>query len=123
MALTAEQERVLDWRNETLSLPLYADVYKGALFPLQCKPAGFVTFVPHAGREIMDGLGPTISGSQRGQVQYVHHANKLQNVLKDEWTGRGFRTPDDPAGGHTIPYDICQVVRDLIETTRKDIEG
>lgn len=77
----------------------------------------------HAGRQITKELGPTISGSQRDQVLYVYHANKLQNVWKDEWTGRGFRTPDDPAGDQTIPYDRCQVVRDLIEDHQRGHAG
>lgn len=119
MALTPEQQRVLEWLHETLALPVYAEAYKGALFLLEWKPPGFVTFVAHAGREIMNGLGPTISGDQRSQVQYVQHVNKLQDMWKDEWTGRGFVTSDDPAEGHTIPYDICQAVRDLIEDHKK----
>ncbi len=28
-------------------------------------------------------------------------------------------TPDDPDGGHTIPYDICQTVKDLIDDHKK----
>ena len=27
--------------------------------------------------------------------------------------------PDDPAVGHTIPYDICQMVKELIEDHKK----
>ena len=119
MVPTPQQQRVLDWLNETLALPVYAEVYQGALFLLKWKPPGFVTFVAHAGREIMNGLGPTISGDQRSQVQYVQHVNKLQSEWKDEWTGRGFMTPDDLAGGHTIPYDVCQMVRELIDDHKK----
>ena len=119
MALTPEQQRVLEWLSVTLALPVYAEVYQGALFLLKCKPPGFVTFVAHAGREIMNGLGPTISGDQRNQVQYVQHVSKLQNDWKDEWTGRGFMTPGDPTGGHTIPYDVCQIVRDLVDDHKK----
>ena len=119
MALTPEQLRVLDWLNETLALPVYAEVYQGALFLLKWKPPGFITFVGHAGREIMNGLGPSISGNQRSQVQYVQHVNKLQSEWKDGWTGRGFMTPDDPAGGHWIPYDVCQTVWELIDEHKK----
>ena len=119
MAITPEQQRILEWLSVTLDLPVYAEVYKGALFLLKSKPPGFVTFVAHAGREIMNGLGPTISGDQRSQVQYVQRVNKLQNEWQDEWTGRGFMTPDDPAGGHTIPYDVCQTVRELIDDHKR----
>ena len=119
MALTPEQQRVLEWLDVTLGLPVYAQAYKGAVLLLKRKPPGFVTFVAHAGREIMNGLGPTISGDQRGQVQYVQHLNKLQDEWKDEWTGRGFMTPEDPAGGHAIPYDVCQLVKELIDDHKK----
>ena len=119
MALTPEQQRVLEWLTETLALPVYAEAYKGALFLLESKTPGFVTFVAHAGREIMNGLGSAISGDQRSQVQYVHLVNKLQNEWKDEWTGRGFMTLDNPDGGHTIPFDVCQMVTDLIDEHKK----
>ena len=119
MALTPEQKRVLDWLNETLALPVYAEVYQGALFLLKWKPSGFVTFVAHAGREIMNGLGPTISGDGRGRVQYDQHVDKLEREWKDEWTGRGFMTPDDPVGEHKIPYDVCQMVIELIDDHKK----
>ena len=65
MALTPEQERVQEWLNVTLALPGYAEIYKGALLLLKWKPPGFVTFVAHAGREIMNGLGPTFSGRSK----------------------------------------------------------
>ena len=119
MTLTPEQQRVFEWLNVTLALPLYAETYKGALFLLKWKPPGFVTFVAHAGREIMNGIGPTISGDQRGQAQYVQHVNKLQTEWKDEWTGRGFMTPDNSDGGHLIPFDVCQMVTDLIDDHNK----
>ena len=121
MALTPEQQRVLEWLNVTLDLPVYAEAYKGALFLLRWKPPGFVTFVAHAGRDIMNGLGPTISGDQRSQVQYAQLVEKLQDEWKDEWTGRGFMTPDDPTGGHTIPFDVCQIVTDLIDDHKKGL--
>ena len=30
-------------------------------------------------------------------------------------------TPDDPDGGHTIPFDVCQIVRELIDDHRKGV--
>ena len=119
MALTPEQQRILEWLNVKLDLPLYAEAYKGALLLLKSKPPGFVTFVAHAGREIVNGLVPTISGDKRTQVQYVQRVDNLQTQWQDDWTGRGFMTPDDPAGGHTIPYDVCQAVSELIDDHKK----
>ena len=119
MALTPEQQCVLEWLKVALTLPVYAEAYEGAVLLLNWKPPGYITFVAHAGREIMNGLGPTISGDQRSQVQYFQYVDKLKNVWKDEWTGRGFMTPDDPGGGHKIPFDVCQMVMDLIDDHKK----
>ena len=86
MTLTPEQQRVYDWLDSKVEwkggrgLPIYAEVYKGALHLLKTKPPGYITFVAHAGRELMNGLAPTFAPASSGQVQYYQHVNKLQGV-------------------------------------------
>ena len=115
MTLTPEQQCVYDWLDSKLDLPVYAEVYKGTLYLLENKLPGYITFVTHAGRELMNGLGPAFAGSKRGRFDYKPHVDKLQNVWKDEWGGQGLTTPDDAAKGNLIPYDICRDIRDLID--------
>ena len=121
MILTPEQQRVYDWLDSKLEwkggqgLPVFAEVYKGALHLLETKSPGYITFVAHAGRELMNGLAPTFAGIQRSQVQYSQHVDKLQFVWNDEWGGRGLTTHDDAKTGHLIPYNACKLVKDLID--------
>ena len=54
--LTERQQTVFDWINDALELPVYAEAYKGALEQLNNKSSGYITFVSHAGRDLMNGL-------------------------------------------------------------------
>ena len=54
--LTSNQQTVFDWLNEDLELPVYAEAYKGALDILNNKSPGYITFVSHACRDLMNGL-------------------------------------------------------------------
>ena len=115
MNLTPEQELVFDWLNTSLNLPAYADVYKGALQLLATKQPGYITFVAHAGRDLMNGLAPTTMGSVRRQVDYQNHVDKLQSLWKEEWVGPGLKELQDETGGHLIPYNVCECIRALID--------
>ena len=55
MALKKNQQRVYDWLNDDLSLPVFAEAYKGAAILTNQRPAGYVSFVAHAGRDLMNG--------------------------------------------------------------------
>ena len=112
---TQEQQRIFGWLEDKLRLTIFAEAYKGALFLLNEKPPGYITFVAHVGRELMNSLARTCLGIGSSQVQYVQHVDKIQNVWKDHWGAQGFTTSDDSPEGHLIPHDICQKVKDMIE--------
>ena len=61
MMLTTEQQNVFDWLNDKLQVPVFAEAYKGALVFLDKKPPGYITFVAHAGRDLMNRLAATVS--------------------------------------------------------------
>ncbi len=112
--LTTEQQNVFDWLNDKLQVPVFAEAYKGALDLLDEKPPGYITFVAHTGRDIMNLLARTITGTEGGLVEYRMHVNKLQAKWQPEWGGQGLTTSDNAQVGHLIPYDICQIIKDLI---------
>ena len=112
--LTTEQQNVFDWLNDTLQVPVFAEAYKGALDLLDKKPPGYITFVAHTGRDIMNLLARTITRTEGGLVQYCTHVNKLQAKWQPEWGDQGLTTSDNAQMGHLIPYDICQIIKDLI---------
>ena len=84
-ALNTEQTRVYEWLNSDLSLPVFAEAYKGAAVLLSQKPAGYISFVAHTGRDLMNRLASTVAGIKSDRVQYQQHIDKLQSDWRDEW--------------------------------------
>ncbi len=118
ITLSAEQQTVFDWLNDELQLPVYAEAYKGALNLLDKKPPGHITFVSHAGRDLMNGLAPTVRGITREQVQYQNRLDELQDDWEDEWGAERGNRIDNVENGHLIPYEICRKIQDLIDEHR-----
>lgn len=112
VTLSTEQQTVFNWLNDELELPVYAEAYKGALNLLDKKPPGYITFVSHAGRDLMNGLVRLGTGHE--QVQY---ANRLDG-LQDEWGTARVDIIDNPENGHLIPYGVCEQIQDLIDEHR-----
>ena len=113
--LTTNQQTVFDWINDDLELPVYAEAYKGALDLLNKKSAGYITFVSHAGRDLMNGLASDMKGITRTQVQYVDLVNGFKDDWKHEWGGEGFSTTEDDENGHRIPTAICEKIKKLVD--------
>ena len=113
VTLSTEQQTVFDWLNDELELPVYAEAYKGALDLLDKKPPGYITFVSHAGRDLMNGLARL--GTEREQVPYVNLVDELQNHWEDEWGTAGVNKIDNAGDGHIMPYGVCEKIQDLID--------
>jgi len=114
--LTQNQQTVYNWISDDLELPVYAEAYKGALDLLDRKSAGYITFVSHAGRDLMNGLASAVKGIKRQQVQYVQLVEQFKDDWKDEWGGEGFSTPEDNnENGHLIPDEICKKIKKLVD--------
>jgi hypothetical protein len=114
--LSTEQQTVFDWLNDELDLRVYAEAYKGALELLDKKSPGYITFVSHTGRELMNGL-PRL-GVDREQVQYVSRLEEIQENWKDEWGEKRDNKMEDAENGHLIPYEIREKIQDLIVAHR-----
>ena len=114
--LSAEQQTVYNWINDELQLPVFAEAYKGALNLLDKKLPGYITFVSHAGRDLMNGLAQY--GRKREQVQYVNRLNELQHNWNDEWGAKEVNATDNAENGHLIPYEICRKIQNLIDEHR-----
>ena len=114
VTLSNEQLVVFNWLNDELRLPVYASVYNGAVDLLARKPPGYIVFVCHAGRELMNGLASTVTDKDRQQVQYVNFFDDLENHWNDKWGARGLNERDRSKKGHCIPYEICEKIKDMI---------
>lgn len=112
--LNRRQKRVYEWLNEKLDLPVFAEAYKGAAILVIQRSAGHVSFVAHAGRDLMNGLAPTANGITRPQVQYVKLVNDIQDDWKDEW-GSGTKLSQDVVEeSHAIPHRVCRKISTLV---------
>ena len=114
--LTEKQQTVFDWLNDNLELPMYAEAYKGALEFLSRKPPGYITFVAHAGRDLMNGLASAAIGIPGAPVQYVQLVDDFKDEWKDEWGGGGYNTTEDnDENGHLIPNEVCEKIKKLVD--------
>ncbi len=113
--LTENQQTVYDWINDELELPVYAEAYKGAIEQLNNRSSGYITFVSHTGRDLMNGLVPASQDNKREQVQYVQLVDKFKDDWKDEWGENGFHPPSNIPKTHSIPNEICQKVKKLVD--------
>jgi hypothetical protein len=79
-----KRQRIYDWMvaNDQTS---YAELYKGAVINLHGKIPGYVRFVSHAVRDLMNGMAACKKGVKREQTQYVQLVDTL-NVL---WVKHG----------------------------------
>lgn len=113
--LKDEQRRVYEWLNDDLSLPVFAEAYKGAAILLNERPAGYVSFVAHAGRDLMNRLASTVTGIESERVQYQTHIDDLQGNWREEWGFSNELSPEVAEKGHLIPIDVCQKISTLID--------
>ncbi|UTF48752.1 hypothetical protein NLA06_09125 [Desulfomicrobium sp. ZS1] len=113
--LSIEQQRVYEWLNDDLNLPVFAAAYKGSVILLKQKNEGYVSFVAHTGRDIMNRLASTVCSMKSEQVQYKQHIDKIQSEWLDEWSSSDKISSDDINNGHLIPVKICKIISKLID--------
>ena len=114
--LTERQQTVFDWINGDLELPVYAQAYKGAIEQLNNKSSGYITYISHTGRDLMNGLAAAVNRITSGYVQYVHLVNDFQDDWKDEWGEEGNNiTKVNDENGHLIPNEICKKIKKLVD--------
>ena len=124
--LTKEQQRVFDWLNEDLDMPICADAYKGALSLLNEESPGYITFVSHTGRDLINILTKEIAGKlRRSHVEYATHVGELEKEWEDKWGTANIAKPSEDKefiGGReeerSIPYRVLQKIQKLIDEHR-----
>ncbi|QEW07623.1 hypothetical protein [Nitrincola iocasae] len=113
--LNDEQQRVYEWLNDDLSLSVFAEAYKGAAILINQRSAGYVSFVAHVGRDLMNRLASTVAGIKSERVQYQQHIDKLQGGWREEWRLTNEFSSEVAEKGHLIPIDVCQKISTLID--------
>ena len=114
--LTRQQQTVFDWIHDDLELPVYAEAYRGAWGLLNKKSSGYITFVSHVGRDLMNGLAKAVESTSREQVQYVQLVDAFKDDWKNEWGGEGFSPGENnDEDGHLVPNKVCRKIKKLVD--------
>lgn len=114
-SLCLKQQRIYDWIKNELDLPMFAEIFKGAIVNSHQEMPGYGIFVAHAGREIINGLARTYRGDTRIQVQYKNYFDKISPRWNEQWGApMGVSESSEPEY-HEIPYDICKMLKSLID--------
>ena len=118
MHLTEQQQRVFDWLNSDLELPVFASVYSSAVTLMNTKPLGYITLVSHVGRDIMNGLGPRVVGVRGRQVQYKQLVDNIADEWLDEWGGQGFEANESGGNEVSLPLVVGKKIQILVDEHR-----
>ena len=116
ISLSKEQQRIFHWISNELELPVFADVFKGAVFSLSLRSSGYITFVAHAGRDIMNGLARESRGDKRVQINYQRYVGDVEEVWNDKWGGSAISFDDEEPPSYEIPNEVCKKVKALIDS-------
>jgi hypothetical protein len=102
-----KRETIYGWMVAN-NLKSYGDLYKGAVIILHDKPPGFVRFVAHAVRDLMNGMAAYKQGVTRKQVQYSHLVDTLLTLWGNHGLAKGpeLLTPATPPDQQTIPTPV-----------------
>ena len=118
--LTQNQQTVYNWINDDLKLLVYAEAYKGAIEQLSNKSSGYITFVSHASRDLMNGLASAAIGVPGSPVQYVQLIDDFKDDWKDEWgEEENDNTEVKDKNGHLIPNEICKKIKKMVDAHKE----
>ncbi len=128
--LTEKQQCVFDWLNKKLNQPVFADAYKGALSLLNEKSPGYITFVSHAGRDLMNILPKEVAGVSRSRVDYHQQLDELEKEWENKWgtplnitkSSEDRELRDGGEEERSIPYRVFQKIQKLIDKHRDSRE-
>lgn len=112
--LTSKQMTIRKWLSDELQRPVFAEVYSGAVFFLQTRPDGYITYVAHAGRDILNRLAPSIKGIKAERTQYQQHLDSINHKWNSRWGAKGAALNGDFVSGHLIPSDVCKMIDGLL---------
>lgn len=113
------RERIYRWMTDN-GLPSYADLYKGAVLILHSKPPGYVRFVSHAARDLMNGMAAAKKELKRPQTQYVDIVNDLTEAWDTHRLPRSAETfgekdkPVDDPPDLSVPNEVVKHIQLLL---------
>jgi hypothetical protein len=112
--ITKEQQLVYDWINDQLGFGVFAGAYIGAVEFLHNQPSGYITFVSHASRDIMNFLASSCAGKDSKNKGYVDYPKHI-DIIAPDWADHWGKEPQLPLKDeHSIPHATCVLIRTLV---------
>jgi len=105
---TPDREKIHNWIINDLGLPVFGDVYKGAVGCLFEQSPGHVTFVCHACRDIMNIMARVYKGGKTAQVNYRDLTDDVDVV----W-------PNDPVDAPPLDAEPINLDSESVTIPRK----
>lgn len=122
-----KQLTIYNWLKDELACPIYAEVYKGAITLLEQKHPGYVSFVSHVGRDLMNGLVRNVDGNSNSQLVYQDHVSNIAKNWNTEWGYSTDFSRTNPPAMYQIPYPVCKKISELIikhnEVSERNVEA
>lgn len=121
MSLPEQQrQKIHKWLKDDLNQPIYAEAYYGAAKMMDSCPPGYITFVSHAGRDLMNRLAQDENNISGERVQYPDLVDRVQEVWQASWNTTPAVTENPETSFHAIPFLVCDKIKELL---REHSEG
>jgi hypothetical protein len=115
---TPDRDKIHNWIVNDLGLPVFAEVYKGAVCGLYDRTPGHVTFACHACRDIMNIMARVYKGGKTAQVNY----RSLTDPIDAEWPAEVADAPPldaEPIDGNSESVTISRKTHAAVDALVK----
>lgn len=112
--LNDNQKLVVNWIRDKLDLPVFADGYLGVIKQLNNKDAGYVPYIAHLCREIINGLAHEYKGIKRTQTDYRNHVDKIKALWDKSWSSFDSTLNNEVISFFEIPLNVCNEITNIV---------
>ncbi len=117
--LTEKQSVVFKWLRDDPNLSVFADAYKGAVILLADKSDGYITFVSHAGRDLMNILPVHLAGIKGWErVEYKQLIDNLEKIWDCELEKNENEFANENREG-IMSGNVCKTIENIISKHRQ----
>jgi hypothetical protein len=123
-----QRERIYTWLRDQGAAG-FAESFKGAAMLMHGKGPGYVRFVSHALRDILNGFPAVITREDRKQVQYVHLLNRIlvrwaaEKLPRGPIQGSSGALEGEAAGRFIAATISAELVQELAELLNEHEQG
>jgi len=117
--LNDNQKLVVNWIKDKLNLPVYADGYLGAIIQLKNKNSGYITYIAHLCRDLINGLAHEYKGIKRTQTNYRNHVERINVMWDKRWSSFDNTINIDQRSYFEIPLEVCDEITVMVNSHKE----